>query len=71
MPGEVWRACNKCQLTCDQLSCPKGQGGACQPGCGCPADKPIKHRGRCITLEQCPNRGDQCGRAGNRINHIY
>lgn len=64
---EVWKPCNKCQLTCEQLTCSKTS-SPCEPGCGCPADKPIKHKGRCITLEQCPNRGNQCGRSDKKLS---
>ena len=74
--SDVWMPCRKCELTCDQLSCPKS--AVCSAGCGCPPDRPIRHEGKCVTLEKCPNRAE-CGKSGlesrtsssNTVNLLY
>ena len=38
----------------------------CRAGCACPPERHLLHDGRCITIEQCPQKSTSpfCGRSG-------
>ncbi|KAK2157245.1 hypothetical protein NP493_1894g00011 [Ridgeia piscesae] len=51
--GQVWGSCaSPCDPTCKSPF--KWCKVACYPGCVCPKDRPIFHKGKCITLAECP-----------------
>ena len=61
---------NSCPATCDNPKpiCTR----QCEEGthCACPKNKPIKHDGKCITLDQCEGESLQKKFDGHRLKKV-
>ncbi|KAL5267652.1 hypothetical protein ACHWQZ_G004633 [Mnemiopsis leidyi] len=58
--------CAPCPASCDDSILTSPHSCTCRKNmCGCPADKPVEYKGRCINRDDCPSQ--QCGGDSNMI----
>ena len=58
--------CAPCPASCDDSVLSIARTCGCRKNmCGCPADKPVEYKGRCISREDCPSQ--QCGGDSNMV----